>query len=92
VPFVGAVLELTSGGAVLKSNAPPIRMPTTITKGQIVKAVADLPDDATLDDAIERLLFLSKVEQGLEQARRGEAVPHEEVRRRMDAKMGSWQK
>ena len=67
-------------------------MPATITKGQIVRAVADLPEDATLDDAIERLLFLSKIEQGIEQARRGETISHQEVARRVEAQIASWQK
>ena len=65
-------------------------MPATITKGQIVKAVSDLPEDATVDDAIERLLFLSKIEQGLEQAQRGETIPHEEVKQRIEAQIASW--
>ena len=65
-------------------------MTTPLTKGQIVQAVADLPEDATVEDAIERLLFLSKVEQGLEQARRGETMPHEEVKRRVEAQIASW--
>ena len=67
-------------------------MIAAITKGQIVQAVTGLPEDATVDDAIERLLFLSKIEQGLDQVRRGEAIPHEEVKRRLEAKIASWQK
>jgi hypothetical protein len=67
-------------------------MPATITKGQILKAVAGLPENATVDDAIERLLFLSKIEQGLEQARNGEIISHEEVKRRIEAQIASWQK
>ncbi len=69
---------------------PP--MPATISKGQIIKAVADLPEDATVDDAIERLLLISKIEQGLEQARRGETIPHEEVKRRIEVQIASWRK
>ena len=88
----GVALEQSVGLPVLTPNNLRERMPSTITKGQIVKAVSDLPDDATLDDAIERLLFLSKIEQGLEQARRGETISHEEVRRRLEEKMASWQK
>ena len=74
------------------SSPPPALMPALLTKGQIVEAVAGLPDDATLDDAIERLLFLSGVEQGLAQARRGETTPHAEVRDRLEAQIASWQK
>ncbi|MEM1041885.1 MAG: hypothetical protein AAGI91_04580 [Bacteroidota bacterium] len=66
-------------------------MHATISKGQIVKVVVDLPEDATVEDAIERLLLLSKIEQGLEQARRGETIPHDEVKRRIEAQIASWQ-
>ncbi|MEM8601674.1 MAG: hypothetical protein AAGF99_17290 [Bacteroidota bacterium] len=65
-------------------------MTSTLTKRQIVRAVEDLPDDATIDDAIERLLFLSKIEEGLRQAERGETIPHEEVKRRLEARIASW--
>jgi predicted transcriptional regulator len=67
-------------------------MPATITKGQIVKAVADVPEDATVEDAMERLVVLSKIEQGLEQARRGETLPCAEVKHRIEARIASWQK
>lgn len=67
-------------------------MPATITRDQIVSAVAALPEDATVEDAIERLLFLCRIEQGMEQARRGETIPHEEAARRIEARSASWQK
>ena len=67
-------------------------MPATITKAHIVKAVADLPEDAGLEDAMERLLLLYKVEQGLEEARRGETLSRAEVERRMEERMASWRK
>lgn len=44
------------------------------------EAVERLPDDATVEDAMERLYFLAKVARGLEAADRGEVVPHEEIR------------
>ena len=66
-------------------------MPVAISKSHIVKAVEDLPEDATVEDAIERLLLLSQIEQGLEQARRGETIPHDEVKRRVEALIASWQ-
>lgn len=44
-------------------------------------AVECLPDDATVEDAMDRLYFLSKVARGLDAAERGDVVPHEEVRR-----------
>ncbi len=49
------------------------------TKAKIVSAVEELPENATIEDAIERLVFLHKVEIGLAQAREGKSVPLDEV-------------
>ena len=58
-------------------------MPNRITRDRMVQAIRELPADATVDDAIERLVFLAKIEEGLAQLDRGEGVPHEEVKRRL---------
>lgn len=55
-------------------------MPTS-TRQRILDALSDLPDDATLDDAIERLVFLARIDAGLAELDAGKGVPHEEVRR-----------
>ena len=51
-------------------------MSTQTTKQKILQAVEHLPDNATLEDAIERLCFLAKVEEGVQQSNAGETVPH----------------
>jgi predicted transcriptional regulator len=53
------------------------------TKQKILEAVELLPPDATIEDAIERLYFLSKVERGLADAEAGRLIPHDEVKRRL---------
>lgn len=55
---------------------------TPTAKSVMVKALQDLPDDATLDDAIEQLCFLAKIERGLDQSEAGKTVTHEEVKAR----------
>lgn len=40
-------------------------------------------DDATFDDAIERLVFLAKIEAGLTERDEGKGVSHDEARRRL---------
>ncbi len=40
------------------------------TKQQILKAMEELPDDASVEDALDRLYLLYKVERGLLQADR----------------------
>lgn len=52
-------------------------------KQKILEAVERLPEDATLEDAIERLCFLSKVEEGLRQSNAGEMIHHQEAARQL---------
>jgi hypothetical protein len=54
-------------------------MSDTPTKAKILRAVEDLPEDATIEDAIERLVFLHKVEVGLEQVQEGKTMPLDEA-------------
>ncbi len=58
-------------------------METPTPKQKILQAVEHLPDNATLEDAIERLCFLAKVEEGMRQSAAGETVPHQEVVRQL---------
>ena len=53
------------------------------TKEELVRAIEELPDNATIEDAMERLLFLAKVERGIEQADAGETIPHAQVKEKM---------
>jgi hypothetical protein len=52
---------------------------TPQTKSDIVRVIQDLPEDATVADAIERHYFLAKVGRGLEQSE-GETISHEEIK------------
>lgn len=52
-------------------------------KQRVLEAVQALPDDATLEDAIERLCFLAKVNKGIGELDSGQGVPHKEARRRI---------
>lgn len=54
-------------------------MPSTSIKAKIVRAVEELPDNASIEDAMERLLFLHKVEVGLRQAEEGKTVSLDDV-------------
>ena len=50
----------------------------------LLRETADkLPANASVEEAMERLYFLSKVERGLEQADAGKTVSHEEAKRRI---------
>lgn len=53
------------------------------TRDRVLEAVRDLPEDATVEDAMERLYFLAKVEEGLRQAEAGQTMSAEEARKRI---------
>jgi predicted transcriptional regulator len=42
-----------------------------------------LPANASIEEAMERLYFLSKIERGVQQADAGKTVSHDEVKKRL---------
>ena len=58
-------------------------MGTRSPREQILDALQDLPADATFDDAIERVVFLAKLDAGLAELDDGKRAPHDEVKRRL---------
>ena len=44
------------------------------TRDRIIEVLKAMPADATVDDAIERLVFLAKIESGLAELDRSEGV------------------
>jgi hypothetical protein len=56
---------------------------TTPTKQQMLAAISELPEAATFDDALHRLLLLEKIEQGLDEARSGLTLLIEGVRQQL---------
>lgn len=54
-----------------------------MTKDRVLDSLADLPEEFSVEDLIERLLFVQKVEEGLRQSERGETTPVEDVRQQL---------
>ena len=55
-------------------------------KEKMLNAVKELPDDASVEDAMEKLLVLAKIERGLVQADQSETLTQQEMKDRM----GKW--
>ena len=53
------------------------------TKQKVINAVRSLPANASYEDAMERLLFMAKIEKGLQQADAGQTLPHDAVKQKM---------
>ncbi len=66
-------------GDIKSVNDQRRSMTDSITKADILRAVEDLPENATLEDAIERMVFLHKIQRGLQQVEAGETMSLEEV-------------
>lgn len=58
-------------------------MPEQTQRTRILQALETLPPDATFDDAIERLVFLAKIEAGIAELDAGEGIPHLEVKHQL---------
>jgi predicted transcriptional regulator len=53
------------------------------TKEQMLKVIQNLPEDASIAEAIDRLYLLEKIERGIAQADAGQTVSHEAALRRL---------
>lgn len=53
------------------------------TKEKVMESLQDLPDDVSIEDVMERLLFLSKIQEGIRQADAGHTLSHAQVKESM---------
>ncbi len=54
------------------------------TKELAMETIKGLPDNTSWQEIEERIHFLAAIEKSREKVRRGEVVPHEEVRNLLD--------
>lgn len=52
-------------------------------KQMALQTIQRLPEDTSLENISERLEYLAAIRKGLDQIKRGEVVPHNEVKRRL---------
>lgn len=57
-----------------------IRM-LALDKKKIINSLQDLPEKTTIEEAMERLYLLAKIEKGIKQADEGQCISHEEAKR-----------
>lgn len=50
-----------------------------ITKNKLKQQLKAFPAEFTIDELVERLILIEKIEQGLQQAKRGEVLTEEEL-------------
>jgi hypothetical protein len=50
-----------------------------MTKEVILKVVNDLPNEFEIDELLEKLIVIAKIEKGRQQHKDGKTIPHDEV-------------
>ena len=58
-------------------------MQSTTLKSKMESLISNLPENASIEDAMEKLFLLYKIEKGIEQADAGLTVSHEEAKQRL---------
>ena len=54
-----------------------------LSKEKLIEAIQELPDQFSVEDLFERIIFINKVEAGLEQSKNNQVVTTTEARERL---------
>jgi hypothetical protein len=55
-----------------------------ITKGKVIELVEHMPDTFSVDDLVERVLILEKIERAQKEIENGEGMDWEDFKKEMD--------
>jgi predicted transcriptional regulator len=50
-----------------------------MNRNKIIETIKEFPNEVELDALFEKLIFIEKVEKGIEQADKGETIDHDKV-------------
>ncbi len=53
-------------------------------KQKVIDSLEKLPENASLDDIMERIYFIHKIEVGLNQSEQDDVISHEEVLKKIE--------
>jgi len=48
-------------------------------KGEVIKLIQELPDNATFDDILYKLYVRAKIDEGIKELNEGKGIAHEEA-------------
>jgi hypothetical protein len=57
-----------------------------LTKEKVIESINNLPNKFTIDDLIERIILLDKIQTGLEQSNNNQVISDDEL----DEKLSKW--
>lgn len=53
-----------------------------LTRENVIQHIKTMPENFSIDELMDKLLFIYNVENGLEQSRNDKVTPHEEVKKK----------
>ncbi|MCY7363144.1 MAG: hypothetical protein LH629_13925 [Ignavibacteria bacterium] len=54
-----------------------------LTKEKVLESMKDLPDKFSADELIERIIFLQKIDTGLQQSLKGKSIPTKDAKEQL---------
>ena len=54
-----------------------------LTKNSVLKTINKLPDNIDLDELIDKLIFIDKVEKGLDQSLQNQVIPETQAKKKL---------
>ena len=54
-----------------------------LTKENVLKYIHELPEQFSMDDLLDKILLLHKIETGLQQSKNDQVIPHNEVKEQL---------
>jgi hypothetical protein len=55
-----------------------------LTKNKVKMTIDNLPDSFTIDELIDQLIFIEKVEEGIQQSYNGKVISNEDIKNVID--------
>ena len=56
------------------------------TKDKVISSISKLPDNVSIDDILDQIILVEKIEKGIDQSNKNQIVPDEEL----DQRLGKW--
>lgn len=53
------------------------------TKDKVISSLKKLPDDVTIDDILDQIILIEKIEKGMDQSNKNQVIPDEELDQRL---------
>ena len=55
-----------------------------ITKEKLINHIETFPDNMSIDELIDRLIFVEKLEKRIEESKKGETISEDELKKEME--------